>query len=224
MTDSSRPKKLNTALYALISTPIYLAIMIWGEGGWSATLAKPMVAGALLVTLLAGIVSIFSEGNISTGVKHDEADKRSLYAVIVINLLGGLLPAFFDGRSLWPIDGEPVRQAGLVIYTLGTIARLAPVFVLGKRFSGLVAIQPGHALETTGVYSVIRNPSYLGLVLMSLGWALAFNAWIGVVFTGLMVPPLIARMNAEERMLASEFGEAFQAWKARTWRLVPWIY
>ena len=30
--------------------------------------------------------------------------------------------------------------------------------------SGLVAIQPGHALVTSGIYGVIRHPSYLGLV------------------------------------------------------------
>jgi len=197
------PSKFNTALYALISTPIYLAVMIWLEGGWGATLAKPMPAGALLVTLIAGIISCFSDGNLSMGVKHDEADKRSLYALIVLNLLGGLLPAFFDGRGLWPIDGEPVRQAGLVVYTLGTIARMVPVFVLGNRFSGLVAIQPGHTLVTTGVYCKVRNPSYLGLVLMNFGWAMAFNAWAGVLYAVLMIPPLIARINAEERMLAS---------------------
>jgi protein-S-isoprenylcysteine O-methyltransferase Ste14 len=101
---------------------------------------------------------------------------------------------------------------------------MVPVFVLGNRFSGLVAIQPGHTLVTTGVYCKVRNPSYLGLVLMNFGWAMAFNAWAGVLCAVLMIPPLIARINAEERMLASQFGDEFAAWKARTWRLIPWVY
>ena len=46
------------------------------------------------------------------------------------------------------------------------------MFVLGNRFSGLVAIQPGHTLETHGVYRYIRNPSYLALLMMMLGWGL----------------------------------------------------
>ena len=54
--------------------------------------------------------------------------------------------------------------------------RIWPVFVLGHRFSGLVAIQPGHKLVTSGVYGVIRHPSYLGLLVNSLGWALAFRS------------------------------------------------
>jgi protein-S-isoprenylcysteine O-methyltransferase Ste14 len=110
------------------------------------------------------------------------------------------------------------------LYGLGTVVRIVPVFVLGKRFSGLVAIQPGHTLVTDGAYGLIRNPSYLGLAVMTLDWSLAFNSWIGVLLTALMIPPLIGRIRSEERMLESEFGEQFRTWRARTWRLVPWVY
>jgi hypothetical protein len=58
--------------------------------------------------------------------------------------------------------------------------------VLGHRFSGLVAIQPGHALVTTGLYGVVRHPSYLGLLVNSLGWALAFRSGVGVLLTALL--------------------------------------
>jgi protein-S-isoprenylcysteine O-methyltransferase Ste14 len=53
------------------------------------------------------------------------------------------------------IDGETVRWLGVV---------------LGNRFRGLVAIQSGHALVTSGIYGVIRPPSYLGLLIGSQGW------------------------------------------------------
>jgi protein-S-isoprenylcysteine O-methyltransferase Ste14 len=77
---------------------------------------------------------------------------------------------------------------------------------LAARFSGLVAIQPGHTLVTTGIYRAIRNPSYLGLLVNSLGWAFAFRSGVGVLLTVLMIPPLIARMDAEERLLSAHFG------------------
>jgi protein-S-isoprenylcysteine O-methyltransferase Ste14 len=102
--------------------------------------------------------------------------------------------------------------------------RLWPVFVLGDRFSGLVAIQPGHTLVTNGIYGVIRHPSYLGLLVNSLGWGLAFRSGVGVLLTALMIPPLLARIRAEERMLHMQFGDEYDAYFARTSRLVPALY
>jgi protein-S-isoprenylcysteine O-methyltransferase Ste14 len=96
--------------------------------------------------------------------------------------------------------------------------------VLGHRFSGLVAIQPGHALVTRGIYGVIRHPSYLGLMVNSLGWALAFRSGIGVLLTALTLVPLVARIRAEEVLLASQFGAAYDAYRGRTARLIPGVY
>jgi protein-S-isoprenylcysteine O-methyltransferase Ste14 len=99
-----------------------------------------------------------------------------------------------------------------------------PVFVLGHRFSGLVAIQPEHSLVTSGVYSVIRHPSYLGLLINSLGWALAFRSVIGVLLTAFTIPPLLARMRSEETLLKSHFGDEYDIYRAHTRRLIPWLY
>ena len=112
----------------------------------------------------------------------------------------------------------------MALFAAGGALRLWPVFVLGDRFSGLVAIQPGHRLVTSGVYGVIRHPSYLGLLISSLGWGLAFRSGIGVLLAALLVPPLLARIKAEERLLRSQFGSEYDAYRARTSRLVPGVY
>jgi protein-S-isoprenylcysteine O-methyltransferase Ste14 len=39
-----------------------------------------------------------------------------------------------------------------------------------------------------------------------------------------MIPPLLARISAEERLLREEFGAGFEAYCARTFRLIPGIY
>jgi protein-S-isoprenylcysteine O-methyltransferase Ste14 len=71
---------------------------------------------------------------------------------------------------------------------------------------------------------VIRHPSYLGLLVNSLGWALAFRSGVGVLLTAFTIPPLIARIRAEERLLSAQFGDAYDAYRSRTSRLLPGIY
>ena len=82
----------------------------------------------------------------------------------MIGLLSAYLPAYTDRKVLWTIDGESIRWLGVVLFAAGGALRIWPVFVLGRRFSGLVAIQPGHTLVTSGIYRLIRHPSYLGLL------------------------------------------------------------
>jgi protein-S-isoprenylcysteine O-methyltransferase Ste14 len=142
----------------------------------------------------------------------------------VIGLLDAYLPAYTDRTGFWTIEGDTVRWLGVALVVVGGALRLWPVFVLGRRFSGLVAIQPGHTLVTSGMYGVIRHPSYLGLLINSLGWGLAFRSAIGALLAALFVLPLLARIQAEERLLRSQFGAEYEAYRARTWRLIPGLY
>jgi protein-S-isoprenylcysteine O-methyltransferase Ste14 len=96
--------------------------------------------------------------------------------------------------------------------------------VLGRRFSGLVAIQPGHTLVTSGIYGIIRHPSYLGLLVGALGWSLAFRSVVGVLLVVITVPVILARIRAEEALLRTQFGAEYDAFRARTSRLIPGIY
>jgi protein-S-isoprenylcysteine O-methyltransferase Ste14 len=77
---------------------------------------------------------------------------------------------------------------------------------------------------TSGVYGTIRHPSYLALLVNSLGWALAFRSGVGVVLTALLIPPLVARIRAEERLLRSQFGGEYEVYRSHTSRLIPGIY
>jgi hypothetical protein len=65
------------------------------------------------------------------------------------------LPAYANRKEFWTTDGDTIRWLGVVLFAAGGALRISRVFVLGRRFSGLVAIQPGHTLVTSGVYGVI---------------------------------------------------------------------
>jgi protein-S-isoprenylcysteine O-methyltransferase Ste14 len=77
---------------------------------------------------------------------------------------------------------------------------------------------------TSGIYSVIRHPSYLGLLVNSLGWGLAFRSGVGVLLTAVTIVPILARIRAEEALLRSQFGAEYDAYRSRTSRLLPGIF
>jgi protein-S-isoprenylcysteine O-methyltransferase Ste14 len=199
-----------------------LAVLAWG--GWQPFFAHPALIALAAVTVALMIVAPFSSGNVSSGEQEDRGNRWVLVAFSLIALVNAYVPAYTDRIGIWTLDGDTTRWLGIFLYAVGGALRLWPVFVLGSRFSGLVAIQPGHTLETHGVYGHIRNPSYLGLLTMMLGWALAFRAGAGILLTALMLPPLIARIRAEERLLRAHFGADYENYCARTWRLIPGIY
>jgi protein-S-isoprenylcysteine O-methyltransferase Ste14 len=202
----------------------YLGLAILGSGGFAAFFSHPALIALTIVGFVLTGVALFSSGNLSPGEREDRGNRWVLAAFGVIGLLMAYLPAYTDRMEFWTLDGDAIRWIGVALFAAGGALRIWPVFVLGHRFSGLVAIQPGHTLVTSGVYGVIRHPSYLGLLVNSLGWALAFRSGVGVLLTALMIPPLVARMRAEETLLRTQFGGEYDAYRRRTARLIPGVY
>ena len=209
---------------AVGSTAAYLGLAVLGWGGFAAFFCRPAFIALTVVLVALAAAGVFAGGNLSAGVREDRGNRWVLIFFFGIGIALGYVPALTDRLDFWTIDGNTLRWLGVVLFALGGALRLWPVYALGDRFSGLVAIQPGHMLVTTGIYSRIRNPSYLGLLISSLGWSLAFRSGVGVLMTAALMPPLVARMHAEERLLGSEFGAEYDAYRARTWRLLPGVY
>ena len=212
------------AIFAIVGTLAYLGLAVWGMGGFAAYFAHAPLVVIALATLVMTVASLFTEGNLSSGEREDRANRWVIPAFGVIGLLSGFLPAYTDRIDFWTFGGEGLRWFGALLFIVGGALRLWPVFVLGKRFSGLVAIQPGHRLVTDGIYRRLRNPSYLGMLVITLGWALAFRSGVGLLLTALMVIPLIARIHAEEALLRAQFGGEYDSYCANTWRLIPGVY
>jgi protein-S-isoprenylcysteine O-methyltransferase Ste14 len=207
-----------------LGTAAFISLAILGWGGLRPFFSHAPLTALTVVTVVLTIASMFTAGNLSPGVREDRSNRWVLAAFAALGILTGWLPALTDRLDWGTIDGDTTRWCGVVIYTMGGVLRLWPVFVLGNRFSGLVAIQPEHRLVTTGPYRWIRHPSYLGMLLCVLGWALAFRSLAGVLLAAATVVPVIARMDAEEALLIGAFGEQYWTYRVRTARLLPGIY
>jgi protein-S-isoprenylcysteine O-methyltransferase Ste14 len=208
----------------VIGSCAYAGLAIFGWGGFEPFFSQTALIALMVVLFALSGVAFFAGGNLSPGVREARGNRWVVPVLMVIGFLNGYLPAYTDRKELWTIDGDTIRWLGVVLFAAGGALRIWPVFVLGNRFSGLVAIQPGHTLVTSGVYAVVRHPSYLGLLINSLGWSLAFRSGVGVLLTVLLIPPLLARIKAEENLLHSQFGTDYNAYRSHTWRLIPGIY
>jgi len=216
--------KLLLILITLVATAGYLGLAVWGAGGIDDFISEPARIALVIVGSALGIAALFSSGHIGAGEREDRGNRWVIGVLGVVGLLLGYLPAYTERRGFWTIDGDAVRWLGVVLFAAGGALRIYPVYVLGRRFSGLVAIQAGHTLVTDGVYGVIRHPSYLGLLINALGWALIFRSGIGVLLTTLIIPPLLARIRAEEKLLSAHFGVEYDRYCERTSRLIPGLY
>ena len=95
---------------------------------------------------------------------------------------------------------------------------------LDKQWRFEAALSEDHKLITTGPYRWLRNPIYASMLGMLLATGFAKTWWpilvAGVIF--FLIGTEI-RVRAEERLLASRFGEEFEKYKATTPAYLPFI-
>jgi protein-S-isoprenylcysteine O-methyltransferase Ste14 len=212
------------ALISLVCIGCFFGGAVWSEGGVDAFFAEPALIALTVLTGLMTIAALFTKANLSAGEREDRGNRWVLIALGAISVASAVVPAYCDRIGFWTLGEGTVRWIGIALYAGGGFLRLWPVFQLGPRFSGVVAIQPGHALVTNGIYGVIRHPSYLGLIVLMIGWGLVFRSLAGVLLALAMIPVLIVRIEAEERLLASQFGGEYESFRRRTARLIPGVY
>jgi len=208
----------------LALTALFLAVAIGAWGPWREFFANPARTGVVAASLAMAVVACFSDANLSSGRREDTASRWIFVPFAIYAVLLTWLPPYCDRRDILTLDGEAVRCAGLAVFVVGGVLRIAPMFILGARFSALVAIQEQHELVTGGLYRTIRHPSFLGAGLITVGWCLVFRSALGLLLMPIVIWIGVARMNAEEALLAAEFGERYAAYRRRTWRIIPWVY
>jgi protein-S-isoprenylcysteine O-methyltransferase Ste14 len=138
-----------------------------------------------------------------------------------------LVAAAMAGVAQWlPAAGRILPGRGwivTVLVTLGAVIALAGVVQLRIAATTVDPRYPERAsmLVRTGVYRVTRNPMYLGLALVLLGWATWLVqpvAWVGPLAFVLWIDRV--QIALEERAMRARFGAAFTEYCRRTRR---WI-
>lgn len=76
-------------------------------------------------------------------------------------------------------------------------------------------------IVTTGGYSIVRHPQYLGGLLAHVGNSFLLSAWYSLVLTPLMVVLIYFISRKEEKELIKEFGKEYVDYKKKVPMLIP---
>jgi protein-S-isoprenylcysteine O-methyltransferase Ste14 len=120
--------------------------------------------------------------------------------------------------------GEAFEGFAIALVVLGEAVRILTVGFVPAGTSGrnTTAGQVASRVNTTGAYSLVRNPLYLGNCLMYLGVVLfAQSLGLAVVFCLVLFLYYERIIAAEEAFLAGKFGTDYTDWAARTPVFIP---
>ena len=124
---------------------------------------------------------------------------------------GDLVDDLFD----WSCVGISLLGVAVRVYTAGTVPRRTSGRNTKK---GQVADQ----LNTSGAYSVVRHPLYVGNFLMFFGLCLTPAVWWLALLSAVLFALFYERiMFAEERFLRERFGASFERWSDEVPAFVP---
>jgi protein-S-isoprenylcysteine O-methyltransferase Ste14 len=158
------------------------------------------------------------------------SDPAREFALLAISLSGMfIVPAIycltnepsFARYPFWPL----AAWGGAAAFALALWLFYRTHRDLGRNWSVTLEIRQQHTLVMSGIYSRIRHPMYLAFWLWALAQALLLPNWVagpsGLVCFGTL---FFLRVGREERMMAEAFGDAYRAYMARTYRIIPGLY
>ena len=151
--------------------------------------------------------------------------KIDLILLQITSLAIVLVAPYSDRHFLGAFDiGDTIRCLGLVPLAFGLVLMQMAEKYLGRQFSIEITLKENHRLITSGPYRLIRHPRYLGIITFFLGMSLVFRSYLAAILVVALSVILLWRIHAEESMLQREFGETWDEYCAKSWRLIPFLF
>ena len=190
----------------------------WEAWVYMATLLVPMLL--VLVYLLRNDPELL-ERRMRT--RETQAVQRLIIKISYLYyLLTFLLPGF-DRRFGW--SDVPIWVV-LVADTLVVLGFGVFFLVLreNRYASRIIEVEEGQSIISSGPYTVVRHPMYLGVSLLYTATPLALGSFWALIPSVMIVPLLAARIRTEESVLLREL-EGYAEYSQQTrYRLLPGVW
>ena len=146
---------------------------------------------------------------------------RALLAFLVLpGMVAGVIPALIAATDTGVHANHPI---GLTMLAVGLVLLLWCVrdfYVAGK--GTLAPWAPPKHLVVVGLYRFVRNPMYIAVLTIVLGWSVVFGSvWLAVYWIALAVGFHLRVVLYEEPRLRQQFGRQWDTYAAATARWRP---
>ncbi len=135
---------------------------------------------------------------------------------LILSIILGLVWPLPISHGLWRWI---LFIAGILLFVLGVDVITMARRELSRHGQPTGPGKPTSRIVTSGVFSISRNPLYLGLVIINLGLYLVINSWWVLIL--LLVEIILCHIiliSPEERYLASTFGEEYEKYRRSVYR------
>src|SRR6266542_2198687 len=142
---------------------------------------------------------------------------KTLSLIGYIGMMGGLL-GLFVMRNLF--------SSSTLVICLQVVASLLFLWArvtFGRRSYHVVADPTQGGLVTCGPYRYIRHPIYAAICLFTWAGVAAHWSWSSALWGTLIPGSAVMRIYCEELLVAARYPDYVQ-YKARTWRMIPYVY
>ena len=177
------------------------------------------------------VLTITHRSRTKTGTKQDRSTLGIIWVVIAISIAAGIfvagsasLRAGVIGLFDFP-ESNWILAIAVGLFAAGLAVRWWAIVTLGRFFTVDVVIEKDHEVVQRGPFRFVRHPSYAGVLLAFLGWAMTLWNWVAMAVV--LVPIFVAflrRMKVEEDALSRALGERYVDYMRRTKRLIPGVY
>lgn len=147
--------------------------------------------------------------------------KNLLFTLVVPGTVAVYVPLRFF-RAAEPVH-PGLRFLGIGLVAVGAAVVLWCIWEFGTRGKGTPApIDAPRRLVVRGLYRYVRNPMYVGVLTVILGWAAFFASGGALVYAvSLAIVFHLVVVLYEERALKSAFGTEYEDYRRRVGRWWP---
>ena len=145
------------------------------------------------------------------------------WVVIQFLLLGLVVLAGVAGPTYVGPLSAAARAAGLALVVAGLVLAAWGLLDLRDALTPLPHPRDGASLVDTGSYRLVRHPIYGGIIVGAAGYGLLMASPLTLAGAAVLLGFFRLKSAREERWLEARYP-GYAAYRARTRRLVPFVY